>query len=61
MKRGSRSRPSHTLKLNFFWSDGLKLESVDIINIRWPYPTTSNVQGLSALPSVVLSEKLVGR
>ena len=35
MKRGSRSRPNHTLK-KIFWSDGQKLKSVDIINERWP-------------------------
>ena len=62
MKRGSRSKQSHTLKLkNNFGSDGQKLESVNIISERWLYPTAgavsaTNVQGRSALPSVVLTE-----
>ena len=55
---------SHLTK--FVFGPMVKNLSVDIINERWPYPTACpvsvrNVQGRSAPPSVVLTEKLVER
>ena len=52
---------SHVKIKKNFGSDGQNLESVNIIIERWPYPTAravsaTNVQGRSALPSVVLTE-----